>query len=142
MNSKPILIVEDNPDDQKLALRAFKKCNLSHTIIFANDGVEAGEYLFGDDSNKKKIMPAVVLLDLNMPRKNGLELLKDIRQNESTRFLPVVVITTSKEEQDLINSYSLGVNSYVRKPVNFNEFLEAVKSLGLYWLLLNECPSS
>ena len=83
-----------------------------------------------------------MLLDLNMPRKNGLELLKDIRENDSTRFLPVVVITTSKEEQDLINSYSLGVNSYVRKPVDFNEFLEAVKSLGLYWLLLNECPSS
>lgn len=145
MNTRPILLAEDNPDDQKLALRAFKKSNLSNEIILANDGVEALDYLFGTGKyagGELPELPAVALLDLKMPRKDGLAVLKEIRENERTRFLPVVIVTSSKEEQDMIQGYSLGVNSYVRKPIDFNEFVDAVQNLGLYWLLLNETPFS
>lgn len=143
MNSRPILLAEDNPDDQQLALRAFKKSNLSNEIIIAKDGVEAIEYLFGTGpyaGAEPPPLPAVALLDIKMPRMDGLEVLAAIRENERTRFLPVVILTSSKEEQDIVKGYSLGVNSYVRKPVDFNEFLKAVQHMGLYWLILNEAP--
>lgn len=145
MNNRPILLAEDNPDDQQLALRAFKKSNLTNEIILANDGVEALDYLLGTGKyagDEPPELPAVVLLDLKMPRKDGLEVLKEIRANKRTKFLPVVIVTSSKEEQDIVKGYSLGVNSYVRKPVDFNEFLNAVQHLGLYWLLLNEAPTN
>lgn len=145
MQNKPILLAEDNPDDQQLALRAFRKSNLSNEIIIANDGVEALDYLFGTgiyQSDTLPILPAVALLDIKMPRKDGLEVLKEIRAHERTKFLPVVIVTSSREEQDIVSGYSLGVNSYVRKPVDFNEFLKAVQHLGLYWLLLNEVPGA
>ena len=143
MNNNPILLAEDNPDDQELALRAFGKSNLSNEIILVKDGVEALDYLFGTGKyagDELPVLPAVVLLDLKMPRKDGLEVLQEIRTNERTRFLPVVLLTSSKEEQDIVKSYRLGVNSYVRKPVDFNEFLKAIQQLGLYWLILNEAP--
>ncbi len=143
MNNNPILLAEDNPDDQELALRAFGKSNLSNEIILVKDGVEALDYLFGTGKyagDELPVLPAVVLLDLKMPRKDGLEVLQEIRINERTRFLPVVLLTSSKEEQDIVKSYRLGVNSYVRKPVDFNEFLKAIQQLGLYWLILNEAP--
>ncbi|WP_461481291.1 response regulator [Porticoccus sp.] len=141
MNTKPILLVEDNPDDQQLALRAFRKSNLRNEVILADDGVKALDYLFGTgpySGGAPPELPAVVLLDLKLPRKDGLEVLREIRADARTRLLPVVIVTSSREERDLINGYSLGANSYVRKPVDFNEFLEAVTQLGLYWLLLNE----
>lgn len=142
MSDRPILLVEDNPDDQQLALRAFKKSNLRNEVVIASDGVEALDYLFGTGSYQGvlPVLPSVVLLDLKLPRKDGLEVLKEIRAQERTRLLPVVIVTSSKEEQDLISGYSLGANSYVRKPVDFNEFVAAVGHLGLYWLLLNESP--
>lgn len=145
MNNKPILLAEDNPDDQQLALRAFHKSNLSNDIVLVKDGVEALDYLFGRGeyaSDETPPLPAVVLLDLKMPRKDGLEVLQEIRANERTRFLPVVLLTSSKEEQDMVQGYRLGVNSYVRKPVDFNEFLKAIQQLGLYWLILNEVPGN
>lgn len=143
MNNNPILLAEDNPDDQELALRAFGKSNLSNDIIVVKDGVEALDYLFGRGQyagDEPPALPAVALLDLKMPRKDGLEVLQEIRANERTKFLPVVLLTSSKEEQDIVKSYRLGVNSYVRKPVDFNEFLKAIQQLGLYWLILNEAP--
>lgn len=145
MNTKPILLAEDNPDDQELALRAFRKSNISNEIIVANDGVEAMDYLFGTgkyQGNEPPTLPAVVLLDLKMPRKDGLEVLREIRADERTRYLPVVIVTSSREEQDMVKGYSLGVNSYVRKPVDFLEFSKAIQDLGLYWLLLNEAPTN
>lgn len=143
MNNNPILLAEDNPDDQALALRAFNKSNLSNEIILAKDGVEALDYLLGQGryaGEELPALPAVVLLDLKMPRKDGLEVLREIRMHERTKFLPVVLLTSSKEEQDIVQSYRLGANSYVRKPVDFNEFLKAIQQLGLYWLILNEAP--
>jgi two-component system response regulator len=143
MNNNPILLAEDNPDDQELALRAFSKSNLSNQIILAKDGVEALDYLFGRGQyagDELPTLPAVALLDLKMPRKDGLEVLQEIRAHERTKYLPVVLLTSSKEEQDIVKSYRLGVNSYVRKPVDFNEFLKAIQQLGLYWLILNEAP--
>lgn len=142
MNNRPILLAEDNPDDQALALRAFRKSNLTNEIIIVNDGVEALDYLFGTGiyAGQSPVLPAVALLDIKMPRMGGLEVLKEIRSNERTRFLPCVMVTSSREEQDIVKGYTLGVNSYVRKPVDFNEFLHAVQQLGLYWLLLNETP--
>lgn len=141
---KPILLVEDNPDDEMLTLRAFRKNNITNDIVVARDGVEALDYLFatgtyaGLDESR---MPQVILLDLKLPRIDGLEVLRQIRANEHTRLLPVVVLTSSKEEQDLVESYRLGANSYVRKPVNFDQFMEAARQLGMYWLLLNEAPT-
>lgn len=145
MNLSPILLVEDNPDDQQLALRAFRQSKLSNEIIVANDGVEALDYLFGTGAylaDKPPTLPAVVLLDLKLPKKDGLEVLKEIRANERTKRLPVVIVTSSKEEQDVMNGYDLGANSYVLKPVDFNEFVDAVRQLGVYWLLLNESPTA
>jgi CheY-like chemotaxis protein len=135
--------VEDNPDDVALTIRAFRKNNISNKIIVAKDGVEALDYLFGRGmyaGRDVKDMPVVTLLDLKLPKIDGLEVLKSIRQNEFTRLLPVVILTSSTEENDKINGYKLGANSYVRKPVDFNQFIKAIKHLGLYWLVWNEPP--
>ncbi|MFA6401197.1 MAG: response regulator [Salinivirgaceae bacterium] len=143
MASKTILLVEDNPDDVDLTLRALKKNNIKNEVTVVYDGAEALEYLFGTGKYLGRDltnMPTVVLLDLKLPRVDGLEVLRQIRSNELTKLVPVVILTSSKEEQDIVNGYSLGVNSYVRKPVDFNQFAEAVSHLGLYWLLLNEGP--
>lgn len=143
MKNKVILLVEDNSDDVKLTLRALKKSNILNEVVVVNDGVRALEYLFGTGEHSGRdtsAMPQVILLDLNMPRLNGLEVLQKIRTNERTKLLPVVILTTSSEDKDRIESYNLGANSYVRKPVDFNEFAKAVQQLGLYWLLLNEAP--
>jgi len=143
MNEKIILLVEDNPDDEELTLRALKKNNIQNDVVIARDGVEALDYLFGtgayagrDTSN----VPAVTLLDLKLPKVDGLEVLRRLRADERTKYLPVVILTSSKEEQDLLNGYKFGANSYIRKPVDFAQFTEAVRNLGLYWLLLNESP--
>lgn len=144
MDDKIILLVEDNPDDVALTLRAFAKSNILNTVITVGDGEEALDYLFGKgkyEGRNPKILPSVVLLDLKLPKVNGFEVLKTIREDESTKYLPVVILTSSKEEQDIINGYKLGVNSYIRKPVDFGQFFEAVKTLGLYWLLMNETPN-
>ena len=138
-----ILLVADNADDEELTLRALKRHNLANEIDIVRDGAEALEFLFctGAYSDRKpKQTPAVVLLDLMLPKVSGLDVLKAIRENKSTSFLPVVVLTSSDEEIDILRSYELGANSYVRKPVNFAEFSEAVAQLGLYWLLRNQSP--
>jgi CheY-like chemotaxis protein len=142
-NHKVILLVEDNPDDEALAMRALKRHHIGNEIVVAHDGVEALDYLFGtgiyagrDVTNK----PSVVLLDLKLPLVDGLEVLRRLRQEQNTKYLPVVVLTTSSEEQDLLNSYSLGCNSYICKPVDFVQFSEAIRQLGMYWLLMNEPP--
>jgi len=143
MKSKVILLAEDNPDDVKLTMRALKKANVLNEVVVAQDGTEALDYLFGTgkyagrDVNEK---PQVVLLDLKMPKVDGLEVLQRVRADERTKLLPVVILTTSSEDKDRVSSYKLGANSYVRKPVDFNQFTEAVRQLGLYWLLLNEGP--
>lgn len=145
MNTQPILLVEDNPDDEALALRAFAKINISNKIIVARDGVEALDYLFATGAHSGRDLsqyPSVVLLDLKLPRIEGLEVLRRIRENEATKILPVVILTSSKEEQDMVQGYNLGANSYVRKPIDFNEFLSAVSRLGVYWLLMNELPNT
>ena len=140
---KPILLVEDNPDDEALTLRAFRKNNIKNEIVVARDGVEALDYLFatGPHAGRDEGLPQVILLDLKLPRIDGLEVLKRIRADERTKLIPVVILTSSREEQDLVDGYSLGCNSYVRKPVNFDEFMEAARQLGMYWLLLNEASS-
>ena len=137
--NKVVLLVEDNPSDEKLLLRAFGKWNLVNEIAVARDGVEALEYLQGADC-EARLLPALVLLDLKLPRIDGLEVLRRIRAHERTRLLPVVILTSSVEDEDLIRSYSLGANAYVRKPVNFADFVEAARTLGLFWLMLNEPP--
>lgn len=137
MTNRPILLVEDNPSDIKLTQRAFAKTNVANELVVAEDGQAALDYLFSDADRE---LPAVVLLDLKLPRVEGLEFLRRIRADKRTRLLPVVVLTTSKEERDVIESYSLGANSYVRKPVSFAEFSAAVAQLGVYWLALNEVP--
>ncbi len=143
MKNKIILLAEDNPDDAKLTLRALKKSNILNDVVVAQDGVEALDYLFGTGNFEGRdtgIMPQVVLLDLKMPRMDGLEVLHRIRTDERTKLLPVVILTTSSEDKDRVEGYRLGANSYIRKPVDFNQFAEAVHQLGLYWLVLNESP--
>ncbi|NMG21385.1 response regulator [Brasilonema bromeliae] len=142
-NNKTILLVEDNPDDEALAIRALKRNHISNEIVVVHDGVEALDYLFGTGvyaGRDISLKPTVILLDLKLPRIDGIEVLRRLREDERTKLLPVVILTTSSEEQDMLNSYSLGCNSYVRKPVNFIEFTEAVRQLGMYWLLMNELP--
>lgn len=143
MKNKVILLAEDNPDDVKLTLRALKKNNILNEVVVAQNGVEALDYLFGTgtyEGRDTKIKPQVVLLDLKMPKMDGLEVLNRIRSDERTKLLPVVILTTSSEDKDRIESYKLGANSYIRKPVDFNQFASAVQHLGLYWLVLNEAP--
>jgi CheY-like chemotaxis protein len=143
MEDKMILLVEDNPDDEALTLRALKKNNIGNTVVVVRDGAEALDFLFctgafADRDPRDK--PQVILLDLKLPKVDGLEVLRRIRADTNTRTLPVVILTSSKEEQDVFNSYLIGVNSYVRKPVDFVQFVEAIRQLGLYWLVLNEAP--
>lgn len=143
MTDKVILLVEDNPDDEALTLRALKKNNILNEVVVARDGAEALDYVFATNQYTGREVtnwPAVVLLDLKLPKVGGLEVLKRIRADERTRSMPVVIVTSSREEQDMMEGYNSGVNSYVRKPVDFGQFVEAVKQIGLYWLLLNEPP--
>jgi len=141
VNPGKILLVEDNPDDVALTIRALKSHNITNDVTVATDGVEALDYLFGTaDKPGVAELPAVVLLDLKLPKVSGLEVLERIRREERTRMLPVVILTSSDEENDLIGVYRLGANSYVRKPVDFVEFTQAAKQLGLYWLLMNRAP--
>jgi len=143
MNTKTILLVEDNPSDIDLTKRALEKANIANTLDVAEDGQEALDYIFGTGNYAgKDTLPslALILLDLKLPNVDGLEVLKRIRANERTKRLPVVILTSSKEEKDIITGYDLGANSYIQKPVDFLQFAEAVKTLGLYWLILNESP--
>lgn len=141
MDKKTILLVEDNPDDVALTLRALKKSNILNEVVVANDGVEALDYLFatgayaGRDTN---VMPQLILLDLKLPKLDGMEMLRRMRADNRTRLLPVVILTSSREEQDIVDGYNRGANSYIRKPVDFSQFSEAIRQLGLYWLVLNE----
>ena len=142
-DDRVILLVEDNPDDEALTLRALKRNNIMNEVVVARDGVEALDYLLGTgayEGRDTEVMPQVVLLDLKLPRVDGLEVLRRVRADDRTKLVPVVVLTSSKEQQDLIDSYSLGANSYIRKPVDFTQFMDSVKQLGLYWLVLNEAP--
>jgi CheY-like chemotaxis protein len=143
MTKEIILLVEDNPDDELLTMLALKENNIRNEVIIARDGAEALDYFFGRGKYQGKdmeVLPQVVLLDLKLPKVDGLEVLKQIRSYDPTRFLPVVVLTSSKEETDIVKSYELGANSYIQKPVDFEQFSEAIKQLGLYWLILNEIP--
>ena len=143
MENNVILLVEDNPKDEALTLRALRKSNILNDVVVAHDGVEALEYLFGTGAHAGRdttLMPQLTLLDLKMPRVDGLQVLKKMREDERTKRLPVVIFTSSDEEEDLIRSYELGANSYVRKPVEFSQFVEATRQLGLYWLVLNRAP--
>ncbi|SDK38803.1 Response regulator receiver domain-containing protein [Methylophilus rhizosphaerae] len=141
MDEKVILLIEDNPDDELLTLRALKNNNINAQVKVARDGQEAIDYFFGAEASVNPT-PAVVLLDLKLPKVSGLEVLKRIRADEKTEMQPVVILTSSIEEQDLITGYQLGANSYIRKPVDFGQFMEAVRQLGLYWLVMNELPPS
>lgn len=141
MTQPIILLVEDNADDEELTVRAFKKSNVANQVVVVRDGIEALDWLFAEGSYTGRdisIEPQIILLDLKLPRLDGLEVLRRIRADERTAVLPVIIMTSSKEEEDVMKSYQLGANSYVRKPVAFDRFVEAVKSLGLYWLVLNE----
>jgi two-component system response regulator len=143
MENKAILLVEDSADDEALTLRALKKNNIKNEVVVARDGAEALEFLFGTGKyagRNTDVIPQVVLLDLKLPKVEGLEVLRQVRADKRTKLLPVVILTSSNEEQDRIQGYGLGANSYVRKPVDFSQFLEAARQLGLYWLVLNEAP--
>lgn len=143
IREKMILLVEDNPDDEALTIRALKKNNILNTVIVVRDGAEALDFLHGTGNHAGRdisALPELILLDLNLPKLNGLEVLKKIRENETTKLLPVVILTTSNEDRDKIESYRLGCNSYIRKPVDFLQFNEAIRQLGVYWLLLNQGP--
>ncbi|MGD8923207.1 MAG: response regulator [Candidatus Zixiibacteriota bacterium] len=143
MQTRPILLVEDNPDDVSLTLRAFEKGNIANRVIVAEDGEEALDYLFARGKYADRdhsAMPAFVLLDLKLPKIDGIEVLKEMRQNEMTRTLPVIILTSSRADMDVMNGYKWGANSYIQKPVDFSQFIDAVKQLGLYWLVLNETP--
>ncbi len=140
MTDRPILLVEDNPDDEDLTLRSLKKHNILNQVTVAHDGMEALEHLFPDGG--QVWIPGLILLDLKLPKVDGLEVLRRIRADERTKVVPVVVLTSSKEQEDVLASYNLGANAYVRKPVRFSEFAEAVRTLGLFWLLLNETAAS
>jgi CheY-like chemotaxis protein len=140
-DNKPILLIEDNPDDETLTLRALKRNNIKNEVVVARNGAEALDYLFGTGPYAGRdltVMPQVILMDLKLPKIDGLEVLRRLRANKLTRLLPVVILTSSNEEQDRVNGYLLGANSYVRKPIDFGQFVEAVRQLGLYWLILNE----
>lgn len=142
---KVILLVEDNPDDELLTRRALKKNNIGNEVVVARDGVEALDYLFGTGAHEGRDLselPQVMLLDLKLPKIDGLGVLRRVRADERTRLLPVVILTSSREQQDLVNGYGCGANSYIRKPVDFAQFIEAVRQLGLYWLVLNETPQA
>ncbi len=144
MTSDKILLVEDNKDDVLLTIRALEKANILNQVDVANDGLEALEYLRGEgkfSDRNTSMHPVVILLDLKMPRMGGLEFLKTIRNSEKFKLLPTVILTSSREEQDIIESYNLGANSYIQKPVDFNQFVKAVQTLGLYWLVLNVSPN-
>jgi two-component system response regulator len=144
MKEPVIMLVEDNADDEALTMRALKKNNISNEIVVARDGVEALDYLFAIGAHAGRdigMQPAVILLDLKLPKLDGFEVLRRLRADPRTRLLPVVILTSSKEQQDIANGYDLGANSYVRKPVDFQQFVEAVRQLGLYWLVLNEKPA-
>ncbi len=141
-SAKTILLVEDDPDHEVLTIRALRKASVANEIRVAHDGEEALNMLFGKGDDALKINPQVILLDLKLPKIDGLEVLRRVRESERTRMLPVVILTSSDEESDIVRSYKLGVNSYIRKPVNFTEFAEATRQLGMYWLVLNECPPS
>lgn len=143
MANSAILLVEDNPDDEALTLRALRKNNITNEVVVARDGVEALDYLFGTGlyaNRDVSVQPQIVVLDLKLPKIDGLEVLRRLRASPHTRLLPVVILTSSNEEKDLLEGYGLGANSYVRKPVDFAQFLDAARQLGLYWLLLNEHP--
>jgi two-component system, response regulator len=140
MEKKIILLVEDNPDDEALTLRALKKSNIRNEVVVVRDGAEALDYLFAAGAHAGRVLPQLVLLDLNLPKVGGLEVLRRLRADRRTGLLPAVILTSSNEERDLIEGYRLGTNSYVRKPVDFDQFIEAVRQLGLYWLVLNEPP--
>jgi two-component system, response regulator len=143
MDQRPILLVEDNQDDEILTIRALQKNHIANPVTVVRDGAEALDYLFARGAHEGRSdddTPALVLLDLKLPKIDGLEVLRRIKADDNTRLIPVVILTTSKEEQDIVAGYRLGVNSYVRKPVDFNEFTEAVGRLGLYWLLVNVPP--
>jgi two-component system, response regulator len=138
-----ILLVEDNPDDEALTIRAFRKSHLANTIVVARDGVEALDYVFATGTYEGRDVddrPHLILLDLKLPRLDGMDVLSRIRSDERSRLIPVVVLTSSREQEDMVKSYTLGANSYIRKPVDFNQFVAAVQQLGLYWLVLNESP--
>ncbi|MBB6143318.1 DNA-binding response OmpR family regulator [Silvibacterium bohemicum] len=139
---KTILLVEDDPDHEVLTVRALRKSNIVNDILVARDGEEAIRLLFGEGEETLQAVPQLILLDLKLPKIDGLEVLRRIRESDKTGMLPVVILTSSDEESDIVRSYRLGVNSYIRKPVNFTEFAEATRQLGMYWLVLNECPPS
>ena len=143
-SERVILLVEDNPRDEELTLRALKKSNIANPVVVARDGVEALDYLFsrGAYAERAPGMPQVVLLDLKLPKLDGLEVLAKLREDDRTKLLPVVILTSSLEEQDLLRGYSLGANSYIRKPVDFSQFSDAVRQLGLYWLVMNQTPTA
>jgi two-component system, response regulator len=143
MAEKMILLVEDNPDDEELTTRALRKANIANEIVVARDGREALDFVFGEGAHTGRDlsrMPAVILLDLKLPKLNGLDVLQRLRADDRTKFIPTVVLTSSSEDEDMVRSYRFGANSYVRKPVEFGSFANAVSQLGVYWMLLNEPP--